>query len=113
MLSWDTLFSALRPTGERGGRGGAGDWGEGEGEWDGDTVGDVDVRRMGLRAGSGGGGFGEVTGGSLLLMPELEPESAREGCVRGEGGRDQIGGGGGGLLECVNIFMQAMQDSEG
>jgi hypothetical protein len=45
MLSW---FSALRLIGNRGGRGGAGDWAEGKGEWDGDAIGDVDGRRMGL-----------------------------------------------------------------
>ena len=52
---------------------------------------------MGLRAGSGGGGFGEVTGGSLWLVLELEPEFVREGFFSGDGGRER-GGGGGGLL---------------
>ena len=52
---------------------------------------------MGLRAGSGGG-FREVTGGSLWLVLELELEFVRESRLSGEGGRERDGGGGG-LLE--------------
>lgn len=40
-----------------------------------------------------------VTGRSLRLVLELEPEFVREGCMRGEGGRERDGGGGGGLAE--------------
>jgi hypothetical protein len=63
MLSWYTLFSTPRLDGDRGGRGGAGDWGDGE--WDGDAVGEVDDRRIRLRTGSGGGGFRAAIGESL------------------------------------------------
>ena len=53
---------------------------------------------MGLRAGSGGAWCGAATGGSLMLVLELEPEFVREECIRGEGGRERDGGGSGGLL---------------
>ena len=53
---------------------------------------------MGSRAGSGGEGFREVTGGSLWLVLELEPEFVHEGLFSGDGGRER-GGCGGYLLQ--------------
>lgn len=65
----------------------------------------MDGPRMALRAGSGGGGFREVIGGSLWLALELEQEFVRESCLSGECGRERDGGGGGGLVgRCHDVY---------
>lgn len=72
-------------------------------------VGGVDGRCIGPRAGSGGGRLRGATRGSLKLVPELESEFVREGCIGGEGGRERGGGGGGGLLEMgYNMYVDNM-----